>query len=71
MNKLNVKTIAKWRFKKYPYIQVSKDLNIVNTRTNKKVKHHTRGYYVVDKYYKRHELNDMLELIPKTECSPF
>jgi len=60
-----------WRFKNFHHLEVTKCKKIINTKTNKMLKYNIRGFYINNKYYKRNQLNSMLETIPKKEYIPF
>ena len=65
---MNYKTVTLtfktyWFFKDHPHIQVTKCKKIINTKTGVLVKYGLRGFYVEGKYYKRSELNKMIEPI--------
>lgn len=55
-----------WQFKKYPYIKVTKCKKIIDTKKGKLVNYGLRGFYINGKYYKRKDLNSMLETIPRS-----
>ena len=73
MNSLSVKVEFKvyWRFKDFHYLKVTKCKKIVNTKTSKLLNYNTRGFYINNKYYKRNQLNKLIEPIPKKEYCPF
>ena len=72
MNKfvVNIQLEVLWQFKDLPYLKVTKDKQIVNAKTGKLLKYHPRGFYINDRYYKRKELNPLLEKINQEYC-PF
>jgi hypothetical protein len=73
MNRYNVTLTFStyWQFKKYPYLKVTKCKKIINCKTGTILKYHTRGFYIVNEYIKRNNLNKHLELIPKNSKLPF
>ena len=62
---VNITLKAKWRFKDHPYLKVTECKKIVNTKTGLLLKYTTRGFFIKDKYLKRNQLNQYLEIIPK------
>ena len=54
------------QFKDYPYIQVTKCKKVINTKKGCLINYGVRGFYIEGKYYKRSELNKMLEPIRHT-----
>ena len=71
MNYVLVRYKVLWRFKKHHHLKVTECKNIINCKTNKILKYTTRGFFIVGKYYKRNELNNLIELIPKKQYIPF
>lgn len=59
-----------WQFKDYPYLKITKDKKIIDTRTQRLLKYHPRGYFINGRYYKKSEINNMAEKIKKSKC-PF
>lgn len=64
--------IPKWRFKKYPHIQISKDLIIYNIKTERKKKICYNGgslgvWITPKKFIIKRKINNHIELIPKYE----
>lgn len=70
---VNVKFKAVWQFKEYPDYKVTKCKKVVNSKTEKLLTYHKRGFFIKGRYIKRQELNDYVELIPKPkkEYCPF
>lgn len=66
---------AKWQFKEYNYYKVTACKKIVNTKTSKLVKcvkvGGSIGYYINKKFYKKSDINNYIELIPKNSNCPF
>jgi len=60
-----------WRFKENHNLQVTRCKKIIDVKRNKMLKYGTRGFYINGKYYKRNEINRLLETIPKKEYCPF
>lgn len=71
MSYIYVKLKKKWRVKFAKYIIVTDCKKVVNSKTNTIIKYNLRGYFICGKYYKKSELNKILELIPKKEYCPF
>lgn len=68
---MNYKTVTLtfktyWRFKDYPYIQVTKCKKLINTKKGCFINYGLRGFYIDGKYYKRSEINKMIEPIKNT-----
>ena len=63
---VNVCFKCKWQFKDYPHLKVTEDKKIINERTGKILKYNQRGYFIVDKYLKRHQINKHLEKIKES-----
>jgi len=59
-----------WQFKEFPYLKVTRCKKVINCKTSKLLKYHTRGYFINDRYFKKSELNNYLEKI-KSEKTPF
>ncbi len=53
-----------WQFKEYPHLKVTKCKKIINCKTGNILKYNVRGFFIVDKYVKRSELNKHIEIIP-------
>jgi len=64
MNIVSVNYQVFWQFKDYPELKVTKDKKIINSKTCIVLKYNKRGYFIKGQYYKRNELNKMLEKIP-------
>jgi hypothetical protein len=60
-----------WQFKDFPHYKVTKCKKVINCKINTLLKYTTRGFYIDGKYYKRSDLKDMIEKIPKKEYCPF
>lgn len=71
METVNVQFKVYWRFKDYPYLKVTKCKKIINCRSGMILKQHSRGFFIVDRYIKRKDLNKHIEKIPKKEWLPF
>ena len=54
-----------WQFKDYPHLKVTKCKKIINEKTGNLLSYSTRGFYINGSYYKRKDINQMLETIPK------
>jgi len=68
---LNIKFKVYWQFKKYPHLKITKCKKIINCKNGKILKYHPKGYFIIDRYFKRNELKPMIEPIPKIEYCPF
>ena len=55
-----------WRFKNHPHIQVTNCKKIINVKSGKLIKYGLRGFYIEGKYYKRKDINPLLETIKST-----
>ncbi len=53
-----------WQFKDYPHIKVTKCKKVINTKNGKLLNYSIRGFYIEGNYYKRSDLNSMIEVIP-------
>jgi hypothetical protein len=71
MNEVFVKHKVFWRFKHNHDLQVTKDKKIINVKSQSLLKYHPRGFFINGKYYKRNNLNKMIEKIPVKEYYPF
>ena len=67
---INVVLEAKWQLKINDTYKITKCKRVVNSKTGKILKYNTRGYFINGKYYKKKDINNMIELIPEIEC-PF
>lgn len=67
---INVILKAKWQLKINSTYKVTDCKRVVNSKTGKILKYNTRGYYIDGKYYKKNDINNMIELIPYIKC-PF
>lgn len=72
MNTIIVTYHLKYRFKDYPYIQVTKDGYIFNIKTSRRKKMCVNGnsvgiWITPKKFILKRKLNDYLELIPRYE----
>jgi len=72
MNNLEVTLTFKvyWRFKKHHHLKVTKCKKIIDVKNNKMLKYGVRGFYIDGSYYKRNQINLMIEKIPNEKC-PF
>ena len=59
-----------WQFIKYPWIKVTRSGMVINSRTGNILKYNQRGFYIEGQYYKRNEINNLVEK-PKKELLPF
>jgi hypothetical protein len=60
---------VKWQFKDYPHYKVSTCKKIINCRTSNIVKCTKNGgsvgYYINSVFFKKSDINNHIELIPK------
>lgn len=70
MQYVNVQFKVYWQFKDYPHLKVTKCKKIIDTKNNKILKYNSRGYFIGGKYYRRNDLNKMIEKIKINDC-PF
>lgn len=71
MEDVNLTIKVFWRFKEYHYLKITKCKKIIDCRKSKLLTYNKRGFFINGKYYKRNQLNSMIEKIPKKEFSPF
>ena len=71
MERVNLTFVVFWRFKDFHHLKITKDKRIIDTRKKKFLVYGDRGYFINGKYYKRKDLNPMIEKIPKKEYMPF
>lgn len=71
---VQVNFTVKWQFKEYPHYKVSTCKKIINCQTCKIIKctkdGGSVGYYIASKFYKKSDINNYIELIPKIK-TPF
>lgn len=58
-----------WQFKDYPHLKVTKCKKIIDTKRGVLLKYGVRGFYINGSYYKRCEINDMLEPVKRRVLS--
>ena len=73
---MTIELIGKWRFKDYPYIKVTKDKLIFNSKTNRlkklTVNGYSKGVWITNKRFMlKVDINKNLEKIPIREYLPF
>ena len=68
---VNIRFKVVWQFKEFNEYKVTKEKFVVNSKTQKLLTYNQRGYFIKGKYYKKKELNNYLEKIPKVEYCPF
>jgi hypothetical protein len=69
--KLNVTLTARWQIKNNTDYKVTDCKRVVNSKTNKILNYNQRGYYISGRYYKKSQIRNMVELIPKNDYCPF
>jgi hypothetical protein len=71
---VQVNFIVKWQFKDYPNYKVSTCKKIINCKTGKIIKCTKNGgsigYFINSKFFKKSDINNHIELIPKIK-TPF
>ena len=60
-----------WQFKDFNYLKVTKCKKIVDTKRGVLLKYGVRGFFIKGKYYKRSELNRLLEPIKNPRLRGF
>lgn len=65
---------VKWQFKEYPHYKISTCKKVINCKTGNIIKctksGGSIGYFISGKFYKKSDINDFIEVIPKSKC-PF
>jgi len=65
---------VKWQFKEFPHYKISTCKKVINCKTGKIIKCTKNGgsvgYFVSGKFYKKSNINDFIEAIPKSK-TPF
>lgn len=73
--KVAVYFTVKWQFIDYPIYKVSTCKKIINSKTNRIIKGTKNGgsvgYWISAKFYKKSDINNFIQLIPKKEYLPF
>ena len=54
-----------WQFKDYPHIRLTKCKKLIDIKRGKLLKYGVRGFFIDGKYYKRKDINAMIEPLPK------
>jgi len=71
---VQVNFLVKWQFKEFPHYKVSTCKNIINCKTGKIIKFTKNGgsvgYFIAGRFYKKSDINDHIESIPKIK-TPF
>lgn len=71
---VQVNFTVKWQFKEYPYYKISTCKKVINCKTGKIIKCTKNGgsvgYFIAGNFYKKSNINDFIEAIPKSKC-PF
>jgi hypothetical protein len=71
---IQVNYIAKWQFKEYPHYKITTCKKIINCKTGRVIKCTKNGgsvgYFISDKFFKKSDINQYIELIPKIK-TPF
>lgn len=65
---------VKWQFKDFPHYKISICKKVINCKTDKIIKCTKNGgsvgYFIAGNFYKKSNINDFIEAIPKSKC-PF
>lgn len=71
---IKISFIVKWQFKEYPHYKITTCKKVINCKTGKIIKctksGGSIGYFIDGKFYKKSNINDFIELIPKSNL-PF
>lgn len=71
---VHVNYLVKWQFKEFPNYKISTCKKIINCKRGKIIKCTKNGgsigYFISGKFYKKSDINNHIELIPKSKC-PF
>jgi len=71
---VQVKFTVKWQFKDYNHYKISTCKKVINCQTGKIIKFTKSGgsvgYFIAGNFYKKSDINDYIEVVPKTKC-PF
>jgi len=71
---VQVNYLVKWQFKEYPHYKISTCKKIINCQRGKIIKCTKNGgsigYYINSIFFKKSDINNHIELIPKSKC-PF
>lgn len=71
---VQVNYLVKWQFKEYPHYKISTCKKIINFKRGKIIKCTKNGgsigYFISGKFYKKSDIDNHIELIPKSKC-PF
>jgi len=66
---VQVNFTIKWQFKEFPHYKVSTCKKVINCQTGKIIKCTKNGgsigYFIAGKFYKKSNINDFIEVIPK------
>ena len=54
-----------WQFKDHPHIKVTRCKKIINIKRGKLIHYGIRGFYIEGKYYKRKDINSVIEKIKR------
>lgn len=71
---VQVNYLVKWQFKDFPNYKISTCKKVINCKTGKIIKCTKNGgsigYFIAGIFYKKSNINDFIEAIPKSKC-PF
>jgi len=71
---VQVNFTVKWQFKDLPWYKVSTCKKVINCKTGRILKCTKNGgsvgYFIAGKFYKKSNINDYIEIIPKSKL-PF
>ena len=72
---IQVSFIVKWQFKEYSHYKISTCKKIINCKTGRIIKCTKNGgsigYFIAGKFYKKSDINNHIEVIPKSKCQAF
>lgn len=68
---VHVNYLVKWQFKEFPNYKISTCKKIINCKRGKIIKCTKNGgsigYFISGKFYKKSDINNHIELIPKSK----
>jgi len=68
---VNVRLKVVWQFKDFPHYKITRDKQIINSKTQKILIYNQRGYFIGNRYIKKKDINKFVEKIPITQYCPF
>lgn len=71
---IQINFTVKWQFKKHDYYKISTCKKVINCKTGRIIKctknGGSMGYFIAGRFYKKSDINNHIELIPKNKL-PF